>query len=121
MTGRPRVFQISAEGGISQARTAVELMVLKLSEHAETLGIAFEIEEVTALGFAHAIQPAAPGRLLKPMANRVFTGMAEWRVADVMSEAGRLHDHAQVTRIAPLRQRTAQCFADAHTQRAAHN
>ena len=54
------------------------------------------------------------------MANRVFTGMAEWRVADVMSKAGRLHDHAQVTRIAPLRQRTAQCFADAHTQRAAH-
>lgn len=116
VTGRPRVFQVSAEGRVGQAGAAVELMVLKLSEHAKTLGVAFEIEEVTTLGFAHAVQPAAPGGLLKPVANGVFTGMAERWVADVVGQTGRLHDHAQIAGVAPFRQGVAQGFTDAHAE-----
>ena len=112
----PRVLEVSAEGGVGQSRTAVELVILQLREHAESLGVAFEIEEVTALGFAHAVQPAAPGSLLKPMADRVFARMAERRIADVVGQASRLHDHAQIGRIAPFGQGAAQGFTDTHAQ-----
>ena len=115
----PGVFQVGPEGGVGQARTAVELVVFQLGQDAKALGIALEIEKVGALGIAHRIEPAAPGGLLEPMADGVFAGMAEGRVADVMGQAGRLHDHAQVAWLAPVRQGFAQGFADAHAQRAA--
>lgn len=120
MAGGPRVFQVSAQGGVGQPRAAVELVVLKLGEHAEALGVAFEIEEVITLGAAHVIQPTAACGLLEPMADGVFAGVSERRVADVMGQAGRLHHHAQVARVAPVGQGAAQGFADAHAERAAY-
>ncbi|MNN95126.1 hypothetical protein D3C81_2138820 [compost metagenome] len=59
-----------------------------MGEHPETLGIAFEVKKVGALGLAHRIQPAAPGGLLEPVTDSVFAGMAEGWVADVMGQAG---------------------------------
>lgn len=47
-------------------------------------------------------------------------GVAERRVADVMGEAGRLDDHAEIGGAAPLRQVIAKDFADAHAERAPH-
>lgn len=84
----PGVFQVGAQRGVGQPGTAVELVVFQLREYPKALGVAFEIEEVVALGRAHVVQPAAPGRLLEPMANRIFAGMPERRVADVMGQAG---------------------------------
>ena len=94
-------------------------MVFKLGKYPETLGIAFEIEEVVAFGFAHRIQPATAGGLLEPVADRVFTRMTERRITDVMGQASRLHHHAQVAGFAPVGQGAANGFADAHTQRTA--
>jgi hypothetical protein len=119
VTGRPWILQVGAEGGVGQARATVELVIFKLRQHPETLGVAFEIEEVTSFRFAHCVQPAAPGGLLEPVPNRIFTGMPERRVADVMGQAGRLHHHAQVAGFAPVGQGAAHGFADTHAQRAA--
>ena len=115
----PRVLEVGAEGGIRQPGAAVELVVLQLGKHAKTLCVAFEVEEVGPLVVVHAVQPATPGGLLEPVANGVFAGVAERRVADVVGQAGRLNDHSQVTGGAPVRQAVAQGFADAHAQRAA--
>ena len=115
----PRVFEVGAQGGIGQPGATVELVILQLGQHAEALGIALEVEEVIALGAAHVVQPAAPGRLLEPVADGVFAGVAERWVADVVGQAGRLHHHAQVARVAPVGQGAAQGFADAHAQGAA--
>lgn len=120
MAGGPGIFKVSAQGGVGQPRTAVELMVFKLGEHPKTLGIAFEVKEVIAFGAAHVIQPAAPGGLLEPVANGVFARVPERWVADVMGQAGRLHHHAQVARVAPVGQGAAQGFAYAHAQGAPH-
>ncbi|MNY22768.1 hypothetical protein D3C86_1564070 [compost metagenome] len=94
-------------------------MIFQLREYPEALGIAFEIEEVIAFDFAHGIQPATAGGLLEPVPDGVFAGVAEGRVADVVGQAGRLHDHPQVTRVAPVGQGIADGFTDAHAQRAA--
>lgn len=115
----PRILQVSAEGGVGQPGTAVELVVLQLSQYAEALRITFEIEEVRAFGFAHAVEPATSGRLLEPVANGIFTGMAERRIADVVGQTSRLHHHAEVGRVAPFGQGTAQGFAHSHAQRTA--
>ncbi|MNZ33415.1 hypothetical protein D3C78_507610 [compost metagenome] len=115
----PWVLQVSTEGGIGQPGTAVELVVLQLGEYPKALGVAFEVEEVGALVVAHVVQPATPGGLLEPVADGVFARVAERWVADVMGQAGRLHDHPQVAGGAPVRQAVAQGFADAHAQRAA--
>ncbi|MNH40690.1 hypothetical protein D3C79_1020460 [compost metagenome] len=93
-------------------------MVFQLCQHPKALGIAFEIEEVAAFGVRHSVQPTAPGGLLEPMADGIFTGMAERRVADVVGQARRLHNHAQIAGFAPLRQLFAQGFTDPHAQRA---
>jgi uncharacterized protein YoaH (UPF0181 family) len=119
MARSPRVLQIGSQRRVGQARAAIELVIFQLRQHSKTLSIALEIQKVTALGLAHAVQPAAPGRLLKPMADGVFAGMAKRRVADVVSQAGRLHHHAQVGGVAPVWQRVAQGFTDTHAQRAA--
>lgn len=116
MTGSPGVFEVRAQGGVGQPRAAVELVVFKLGEYPKALGIAFEVKEVIAFGAAHAIQPTSPGGLLEPVANGVFAGMPEWRVADVMGQAGRLHHHAQVAGVAPVGQGAAQGFAHAHAE-----
>ncbi|MNN46294.1 hypothetical protein D3C81_1606730 [compost metagenome] len=70
--GGPRVFEISPEGRVGQPGTAVELVILKLGEHAKPLGVAFEVEEVAALVIRHVIQPATPCSLLEPVANGIF-------------------------------------------------
>ncbi|MNQ49941.1 hypothetical protein D3C85_638640 [compost metagenome] len=114
--GRPWILQVRAQRCIRQSGAAVELVILQLSEYPKALGIAFEIQEVIALGFTHCIQPATAGGLLEPMADRVFTGMAERRVADVVCQAGRLHHHPQVAGFAPFGQGPADGFADAHAQ-----
>ncbi|MNE22689.1 hypothetical protein D3C80_1159090 [compost metagenome] len=88
MAGGPGVFQVRAEGCIGQAGAAVELVILQLGQDPEALGVAFEIEKVGTLGVGHCIEPAAPGCLLEPVANGIFTGMAKGRVADVVSKAG---------------------------------
>ncbi len=118
MPGRPRVFEVSTQGGVGQACAAVELVIFQLREHPEPLRIALEVEKVVALGLAHRIEPASSGRLVEPVANRIFAGVAERRVADVVCQAGRLHDHAQVAGVAPVWQGRAQGLADAHAQRA---
>ena len=115
----PGVFQVRAEGGVGQARAAVELVVFELGQYPEPLGIAFEVEEVVALGLAHRIQPATSGSLLEPVADGIFTGMAEGRVADVVGQAGRLHHHPQVAGFAPVGQGAADRLADPHAQGAA--
>jgi len=119
VTSGPRVFQIGTKGGVGQPCAAVELVVFQLGQYPKPLGIAFEVEEVIALGSAHIIQPAASGRLLKPVANGIFTGVPERRVADVMGQAGRLHHHAQVARFTPVGQGATQGFAYAHAEGAA--
>lgn len=119
MAGRPGVLEVGAEGGVGQPCAAVELVVFQLGEYAKALGVAFEIEKVAAFGIAHRIQPAASGGLLKPVANGVFAGVAEWRVADIVGQAGGLHHHAQIARRAPVRQFVTQHLADAHGQRTA--
>lgn len=120
VAGGPRVLQVGAQGGVGQARAAVELVVFQLCQHAEALRVAFEIEEVIAFGAAHVIQPATAGCLLEPMANGIFAGMTERWVADVVGQAGRLHDHPQVTGVAPVGQGAANGLADAHTQGTPH-
>ena len=116
----PWVLEVGAEGGVGQARAAFELVIFQLGQHAETLGVAFEIEEVVALDVAHRIEPAASGGLFEPVTDGVFAGVAERRVADVVRQTRRLHDHAKITGLAPIGQGAAQRFADAHAQRAAH-
>ncbi|MNK87712.1 hypothetical protein D3C87_1076520 [compost metagenome] len=115
----PRVLQVSAEGGVGQSGAAVELVILQLSQDPETLGIAFEIEEVSAFGFAHAVEPAASGGLLEPVADGVFTRMAERRIADIVGQTRRLHHHAEIGRVAPFGQGIAQGFTHPHAQRTA--
>ena len=119
MAGAPGVLEVSAESGVRQPGAAVELVILQLGEYAKALGIAFEVEEVGALVIAHVVQPATPCCLLEPVANGVFAGVAERRVADVVSQAGRLHDHPEVTRFAPVWQAVTQGFAHPHAKRAA--
>ncbi|RMS43381.1 hypothetical protein ALP71_05772 [Pseudomonas coronafaciens pv. garcae] len=119
MTRRPRVLEVSAQGGVGQASASVELMVFQLRQHSETLRVAFEIEEVVALGFAHRVEPASSGGLIEPVANGIFARVAERGIADIVGQAGRLYDHAQVARVAPVGQGGAQGFADAHAQRPA--
>lgn len=120
MAGAPGVFEVGAEGGIGQPGATVELVVLQLRKHAEALRIALEIEEVGTLVITHVVQPPAPGRLLEPVTYGVFARMAEWRVADVVGQAGRLHDHPQVAGRAPVWQAFAQGFTHAHAQRTPH-
>lgn len=115
----PGVLEVGAEGCVGQPGATVELVVLELGEHAKALGVAFEVEKVGALGVVHRVQPAAPGGLLEPVADGVFAGVAERRIADVVGQARRLHDHAQVTRLAPVGQGLAQGLADPHAQRTA--
>ena len=102
MASGPGVLEVGAEGGVGQPGAAIELVIFQLGEYAKALRVAFEIEKVAALGIAHRIQPAAPGGLLEPVANGVFAGVAERRVADIVGQAGGLHDHAQVARRAPV-------------------
>jgi len=116
MPGSPRVLEVSAKGGVGEPGAAIELVVLELGEHTKALRVAFEIEEVGAFVVAHVVQPATPGGLLEPVANGVFTGVAERWIANVVSQAGRLHDHAQVAGLAPFGQAAAQCFTDTHAQ-----
>lgn len=116
MAGRPWVFQVSAQCRVGQSGAAVELVVFQLSEHPETLGVALEVEEVIALDFAHCVQPATACRLFEPVTDGVFTGVAEGWVANVVGQAGRLDDHAQIAGVAPVGQGAAQGFADPHTQ-----
>lgn len=120
VAGAPGVLEVGAQGGVGEARAAIELVILQLGQHAKALGIAFEIEEVAPFGIAHRIQPAASGGLLEPVPDRVLAGVAERRVADIVGQAGRLHHHAQVAGRAPVRQAIAQCLAHPHAQRAAH-
>ncbi|MDT4847913.1 hypothetical protein FQZ97_819900 [compost metagenome] len=120
MARGPGVFQVGAEGGVGQAHAAVELVVFQLGQYPQTLGVALEAEEVGALGLAHGVQPAPCGGLLEPVADGVFAGVAERRVADVVGQAGGLDDDAEVRGLAPVRQRVAQGFADAHAQGTAH-
>ncbi|MNG24480.1 hypothetical protein D3C84_1092080 [compost metagenome] len=91
-------------------------MIFKLGQDPKALGVAFEVEEVIALRFAHRIQPAPSRGLLEPVPDRVFAGMAEGWIANVMGQAGRLHHHPQVTGITPVGQGAADGFADAHAQ-----
>ena len=114
VVGGPGVFQVGAEGRVGQPGAAVELVVFQLGEYAKTLGVALEAEKVAAFGVAHGVQPAASSRLLEPVADGVFAGVAERRVADVMGQAGRLYDHPQVGRIAPGGQVVTQHFTHAH-------
>src|SRR5690606_4914323 len=102
------------------AHAAVELVIFQLGEDTKPLGVALEVEKVVALYFTHRVQPASPGGLLKPVADGILAGVAERRVADVMRQAGGLHDHAQVGGVAPGGQFVAQYFADTHAQGAAH-
>lgn len=88
MARAPGVLQVSAEGGVSQPGTAVELVVLQLGKYAKALGIALEIQEVSPLVVAHVVQPAAPGSLLEPVADGILAGVPERRVADVVGQAG---------------------------------
>src|SRR5690606_6068808 len=76
-----------------------------------------EIEKVGAFCIAQVVQPAASGGLLEPVANGVLAGMAERRVADIVGQASRLHDHAEVGRTAPFRHLLAQHLTDAHAKR----
>ncbi|MCY1413335.1 hypothetical protein D9M71_287640 [compost metagenome] len=119
VAGGPGVFQVGAEGGVGQAHAAVELVVFQLGQHAEALGVALEVQEVGALLLAHLVQPAARGGLLEPVADGVLAGVAERRVADVVGQAGGLHDDAEIAGIAPLGKLVAQHLADPHAQRAA--
>ncbi|MNP60689.1 hypothetical protein D3C76_1557930 [compost metagenome] len=114
MARTPRVLEVGAERGIGQAGAAVELVVFQLRQHAKPLGITLEIEEVGALVVAHIIQPAASCCLLEPVTDGVFARVAERWVADVVGQAGGLHDHAQVARFAPVGQILAQGFTYAH-------
>jgi len=114
VAGGPGVFQVGAEGCVGQSGAAVELVVFQLGEHAKALSVTLETEKVAALGLVHAVQPAASGGLLEPVADGVFTGVAERRVADVVGQAGRLHDHPQIRRVAPGGQLVAQHFTHAH-------
>ncbi|MCY1178434.1 hypothetical protein D9M73_187820 [compost metagenome] len=116
MARGPGVFQVGAEGGVGQAHATVELVILQLGQHPQALGIALETEEVGAFGIAHGVQPAPSGGLLEPVADGILAGVAERRVADVVGQAGRLDDDAEVRRLAPVRQRVAQRFAHAHAQ-----
>ena len=120
VTCGPGVFQVGAERRVSQPGATVELVVFQLGEYAKALGIALETEKVATFGRTHRIQPATSGGLLKPMADGIFTGMAKGRITNVVSQAGGLHDHAQVARLAPVRQGIADHLANAHTQRTAH-
>lgn len=120
MAGGPGVLEVRAQGRVGQARAAVELVVFQLGQYPEPLGIAFEVEEIITLGGAHVVQPAASRCLLEPVADGVFAGMPERWVADVMGQAGRLHHHAQVARVAPVGQGAAQGFAHAHAEGAAY-
>ena len=88
VAGGPGVFQVGAEGRVGQSGAAVELVVFQLGEYAKTLGVTFEAEKVAALGLAHGVQPATSSRLLEPVADSVFAGVAERWVADVVSQAG---------------------------------
>lgn len=119
MTGAPGVLQVSTEGGVGQPGAAVELVILQLGEDTKALGVAFEVEEIGTLVVAHVVQPATPCCLLEPVADGVFAGMAERWVANVVGQAGRLHDHPQVTGLAPVRQAVTQGFAHPHAERAA--
>jgi len=119
VAGRPGVFQVAAEGGISQAHAAVELVVFQLGQYAQALGVALEAEKVGTFCLAQVIQPAALQGLAKPVANGILAGMPEGWVANIMGQAGRLHDNAQVGGTAPLWQGVTQAFADPHAQRAA--
>ncbi|MCY1460282.1 hypothetical protein D9M71_778310 [compost metagenome] len=82
-------------------------MILQLGQHPQALGVALEAEEVGTLGFAHGVEPAPSGGLLEPVADGVFTRVAERRVADVVGQAGGLDDDAQVRGLAPVGQRLA--------------
>ncbi|MNN25693.1 hypothetical protein D3C81_1391760 [compost metagenome] len=117
MAGAPRVLEVGAEGGVGQPGAPVELVILQLGEDAKALGIAFEVEEVGALVVAHGVQPATPRRLLEPVADGVFARMAERWVANIVGQAGRLHDHPQVTGLAPVGQAVTQGFANPHAER----
>lgn len=116
----PRVFEEGAQRGVRQAGATVELVILQLRKHPEALCIAFKAQEVPTLGFTHIVQPAAVCGLLEPVANRVFTRVAERRIADVMGQAGRLHHHPQVGGVTPVGQGAAQGFAHPHAQGTAH-
>lgn len=87
MARAPGVLQVSAEGGIRQPGTAVELVILQLGEHTKALGIALEIQKIGPLVVAHVIQPSTPGCLLEPVADGVLAGVAEGWVADVVGQA----------------------------------
>ena len=115
----PRVLEKGAQGGVGQACATVELVVFQLRQHPKALCIAFKAQEVVTLDIAHIIQPATLGGLLEPVANGVFTGVTKRRIANVVGQAGRLHHHAQIGGVAPLRQGTADRFAHAHAQGAA--
>ncbi len=118
---QPRVLQERCQGGVSQAHAIVVLMVFALGEDAETLGIALEVDQVGLLFRREQVQIALAA-LLEPGADRTLAGVAERRVADVVGQAGRLHDIAQVGGAGPFRQVTEglQALAGADAQGAAH-
>ena len=120
VAGAPRVFEVGAQRCIGQPHAAVELVILQLREHTQTLGIAFEVEKIATLLVSHVVQPAAPGCLLEPVTYRILAAVAERRIADVVGQARGLHQRTEVAGFTPRGQFAAQRLAHPQTQRATH-
>ena len=114
--GFPGVFQEGGQRRDGQPHSPALAIAIGARQDAEALRIAVELREI---GIEAEIAMATE-EIRHPVGNHLLAGMAEGRVADVMRQAGGLHQIAELIRHAPDRgQHVAQLFARGETQRAA--
>src|SRR5690625_4849469 len=81
--GTPRVYYRRGKRGVCQAHSFFILVVLQRGYHPKPLGIALEQTKIIALDIAQLLKVLG-AVFLKPVANSLFTGMAERRVANLV-------------------------------------
>ena len=100
----PRVFEQGADRCGSQAQAAAVAVALQAGDLAQAVGVAFVTLHVAAFGIAKAVKKTGVFRLPEPASERVFAGVAEGRIAQIVRQTSHLHGGANIDGLQMLRQ-----------------
>ena len=97
---RIRIFGGGGQRRAGQLHAAVIIRHLQAGQHPETLRIALITPEIGAFVLGHGLlQRGGDGGMGEPVTDRLFAGMTERRIADVMAERGGGADGADIARL----------------------
>ena len=92
---RPRILGKGRQHGTGELQAAAIGRVLQPADDAEALRVALVALEVGPLGRREGMAFKQAG-ITEPLADRIFAGMAEGRIADVVRQAGGGNDGAEI-------------------------